>query len=223
MFKLILKFQDTLLEEYTFDTTPVTFGRREDNDVVIDNMAVSGHHAQIEEEDPSYYVLVDLESLNGTFLNQKKIMRERIFDGDSIIIGKHSLEFVDLRPEEEQPSRAEAPEDDKMAGRSFRDTVILDTQAQQELLAKQAAEKGLSPGSATGKAKENRTLRIDHHHIGGHTTDHRSRQATHYIRQIKGFRRQVLGASCGEDRSLDQQKAERLLSGLRRRAEEAGS
>ena len=103
MFKLVLTFQDTVLGEYTFDTTPVTVGRREDNDVVVDNMAVSGHHAQIEEEEPNYYILVDLESLNGTFLNQKKVTRERIFDGDSIIIGKHSLNFVDLRPEEEQP------------------------------------------------------------------------------------------------------------------------
>jgi len=62
MFKLILKFQDAVVEEYEFQTTPVTIGRRDDNDVVIDNMAVSGHHAVIEEEDPSYYVLVDLRS-----------------------------------------------------------------------------------------------------------------------------------------------------------------
>jgi len=41
MFKLVLKFQDSVLEEYTFDTTPVTVGRREDNDVVIDNMAIT--------------------------------------------------------------------------------------------------------------------------------------------------------------------------------------
>ncbi len=81
-------------------------------------------------------------------------MRERIFDGDSIIIGKHTLEFVDLRPEEEQPSRAGAPEDDKMAGRSFRDTVILDTQAQQELLAKQAAERGLPQDQLPEKPKK---------------------------------------------------------------------
>ena len=45
MFKLVLTFQDTVLGEYTFDTTPITVGRREDNDVVVDNMAVSGHHA----------------------------------------------------------------------------------------------------------------------------------------------------------------------------------
>jgi pSer/pThr/pTyr-binding forkhead associated (FHA) protein len=154
MFKLILKFQDTVLEEYTFDTTPVTMGRREDNDVVIDNMAVSGHHAQIEEEEPNYYVLVDLESLNGTFLNQKKVMRERIFDGDSIIIGKHSMEFVDLRPAEEQPIKGDISEADRLTTRQFRDTVILDTQAQQDLLAKQAQERGLSQDQLPEKPKK---------------------------------------------------------------------
>ncbi|MGB6064938.1 MAG: FHA domain-containing protein [Desulfomonilaceae bacterium] len=154
MFKLVLRFQDNVLQEYTFDTTPVTIGRREDNDVTIDNMAVSGHHAQIEEEEPNFYILVDLESLNGTFLNEKKVMRERIFDGDSIIIGKHSLDFVDLRPEEEQPSKAGSSEDQDLAGRSFRDTVILDTQAQQELLAKQAAQKGFSQDRPPEKPKK---------------------------------------------------------------------
>ncbi len=138
MFKLVLKFQDSVLEEFMFDKTPVTIGRRYDNDVVIDNMAVSGHHAAIEEENPNFYVLVDLESLNGTFLNETKISRERIFDGDVFIVGKHTLNFVDLRPETERPTREEA---ELKAKGSFRDTVILDTKAQQELLAKQAARK----------------------------------------------------------------------------------
>jgi pSer/pThr/pTyr-binding forkhead associated (FHA) protein len=142
MFKLILKFQDAVVEEYEFQTTPVTIGRRDDNDVVIDNMAVSGHHAVIEEEDPSYYILVDLGSLNGTFVNEAKITREKIFDGDAIIIGKHSIEFLDLRPESEQPLREPKAATAKKPPRDFRDTVILDTEAQQELLAKQAAERG---------------------------------------------------------------------------------
>jgi pSer/pThr/pTyr-binding forkhead associated (FHA) protein len=130
MFKLVLKFQDAVLEEYTFEKTPVTMGRRDDNDVVIDNMAVSGHHALIEEEDPNYYVLVDLESLNGTFVNDKKITRERVFDGDTLIVGKHVLDFVDLRPEEERPS----PEDRAPLPRpgGVRDTVALDVKVQQE-------------------------------------------------------------------------------------------
>ncbi|MBI5250979.1 MAG: FHA domain-containing protein [Desulfomonile tiedjei] len=151
MFKLVLKFQDAVLEEYTFEKTPVTVGRRDDNDVVIDNMAVSGHHALIEEEEPNYYVLVDLESLNGTFVNEKKIARERVFDGDTLIVGKHVLDFIDLRPEEERPLRdSQIP--DKQA--AFRDTVILDTKAQQELLAKQAAEKGFSDDKPPERPKK---------------------------------------------------------------------
>ncbi|AFM25748.1 FHA domain-containing protein [Desulfomonile tiedjei] len=144
MFKLVLKFQDAVLEEYTFEKTPVTIGRREDNDVVIDNMAVSGHHAIIEEEDPNYYVLADLESLNGTFVNEKKIAREKIFDNDTLIVGKHILSFIDLRPQDERPSREAEVAKDKP---TFRETVILDTKAQQELLAKHAAEQGSTENS----------------------------------------------------------------------------
>jgi len=152
MFKLILKFQDMVVKEYEFDSTPVTVGRRDDNDVVIDNMAVSGHHAVIEAEDPNYYVLVDLESLNGTFLNEKKVSREKIFDGDSFIVGKHVLNFVDLRPAFERPSREDTSESRPLGG-SYRDTVILDTKAQQELLAKHAAERGISPEQLAEKPK----------------------------------------------------------------------
>ena len=137
MFKLVLKFQESVLEEFVFDKTPVTIGRRYDNDVVIDNMAVSGHHAAIEEENPNFYVLVDLESLNGTFINETKVNRQKIYDGDILIVGKHTLSFNDLRPEDERPSR-DAPGNE---AKGFRDTVVLDTKAQQELLARQAAER----------------------------------------------------------------------------------
>ncbi len=153
MFKLILKFQDTVLNEYNFDKTPVTIGRRDDNDVVIDNMAVSGHHAAIEEEDPNFYVLVDLESLNGTFLNEKKVAREKVFHGDIILVGKHSLDFIDMRPEYQRPRKPGTTPAAK--GRpGYRDTVVLETKAQQELLAKQAAEKGISPEQMAERPKK---------------------------------------------------------------------
>lgn len=136
MFKLVLKFQDTLLEEFTFDTTPVLIGRRDDNDIIIDNMAVSGHHARIEHEDPDGYVVVDLGSLNGTFINEKKIVKKnKIVHGDLIIIGKHTIEFTDVAAKQESPQ----PEGEKN-GPAFRDTLMLDTEAQAELLAKQEAE-----------------------------------------------------------------------------------
>jgi FHA domain len=149
MFKLILRFQDTVLEEYSFDKTPVSMGRRDSNDVVIDNMAVSGTHASIETEPPNAYVLVDNDSLNGTFLNETKITRQKVFDGDLIIVGKHILEFRDLRPIEDRPPR----EDGDVVPRAaeIRETVMLDTEAQQELLAKQSAEKGSVAGESVEK------------------------------------------------------------------------
>jgi pSer/pThr/pTyr-binding forkhead associated (FHA) protein len=154
MFKLILKFQDTVIEEYEFHSTPVTIGRRDDNNVVIDNMAVSGHHAVIEMEDPNYYALVDLESLNGTFVNEAKISRQRVFDGDALIVGKHTLTFVDLRAEEERPIKQDSVPEGQAEGPQFRDTVILDTKAQQDLLAKHATERGISPEQLAEKPKK---------------------------------------------------------------------
>ena len=153
MFKLILEFQDTVVDDYIFHKIPVTIGRRDDNDVVIDNMAVSGHHAVIEAEDPNYFVLVDLDSLNGTFLNERKIGRERVFHGDTIIVGKHRLRLEDLRPERERPSREEVEEEKSPPGPAFRDTVILETKAQEELLAKQAEKMGYSPDEIPEKSK----------------------------------------------------------------------
>lgn len=153
MFKLILEFQDTVVDDYIFHKIPVTIGRRDDNDVVIDNMAVSGHHAVIEAEDPNYFVLVDLDSLNGTFLNERKVGRQRIFHGDSIIVGKHRLRFEDLRPEGERPSKEEVKEEEERPPGEFRDTVILETKAQEELLAKQAEKMGYAAGEIPEKAK----------------------------------------------------------------------
>ncbi len=92
-------------------------------------------------------MITDEDSLNGTFVNEKKITHERIYDGDVITIGKHSLDLIDIRPESERPARSK-DENDKKPQSAFRDTIVLDTKAQQELLAKQAAEKGANPEDA---------------------------------------------------------------------------
>ncbi len=136
MFKLILKFQDTDLQEYTFEKTPVKIGRRDDNDIQIDNMAVSGRHCQIDFESPNFYVIADKDSLNGTFVNEKKVAHDRLHSGDNIIVGKHTLVFVDLRPEDSKPEK----EDEQAQQAGLSEPMALDTKAQQELLEKQAAD-----------------------------------------------------------------------------------
>ncbi len=67
-------------------------GRKKANDIVIDNLAVSGFHAQIDSVSNTF-VLRDLDSTNGTFVNDKKITLHTLQHNDSILIGKHELIF----------------------------------------------------------------------------------------------------------------------------------
>lgn len=100
--KFLLKFHAAVIKEIPITKTPVTIGRKPDNDIVIDNMSVSGHHARVVTQGTSY-VLEDLQSTNGTFLNDKRILNSAIRHEDSILIGQHSLVFVN---HEEQAAAA---------------------------------------------------------------------------------------------------------------------
>ncbi|MBI3398937.1 MAG: FHA domain-containing protein [Deltaproteobacteria bacterium] len=90
--KLMLKFQGVLIKEYNLDKPSLSIGRKEDNDICIDNMAVSGHHAKIDNNEDSLTV-TDLHSTNGTFVNGKKITEAVLRPNDWITIGKHILYF----------------------------------------------------------------------------------------------------------------------------------
>jgi pSer/pThr/pTyr-binding forkhead associated (FHA) protein len=91
--KLVLKFDNQVLKEVPLGAAPVTIGRAPDNDLQIDNLAVSNHHARVYTEE-GRLVVEDLDSLNGTFLNQTRVKREWLNSGDTILVGKHVI-FVD--------------------------------------------------------------------------------------------------------------------------------
>jgi predicted component of type VI protein secretion system len=88
--RLVLKFQSSTLKEVPLGTRPVTIGRAPDNDIPIDNLAVSNYHARVYVEAGSL-VVEDLNSLNGCFLNDIRVERAMLKDGDSILIGKHHI------------------------------------------------------------------------------------------------------------------------------------
>lgn len=126
--KLILKFDERELSECAVGTHAVTIGRLPDNDVVIDNPAVSGRHARVYREG-NHYVLEDLKSTNGTFVNDKPIARHTLLEGDSVLVGKHTLVFTQQGGEQgaaAAKSEAFVPE---IGG-----TMMLDTQKQKSLL-----------------------------------------------------------------------------------------
>jgi pSer/pThr/pTyr-binding forkhead associated (FHA) protein len=91
---VIVQFKDTPQGEYHLVAgATLTIGRRPGNDIVIDNLAVSGSHAAIEGRDRGF-LLTDLHSKNGTFVNGALTASHWLQPGDEITIGKHTLLFT---------------------------------------------------------------------------------------------------------------------------------
>ena len=88
--KLVLRFDNRTLREVPLSNSPVTIGRAPDNDICIDNLAVSNYHARVF-SDSGRLQVEDLKSLNGTFLNGTKVNKEWLNSGDVILVGKHSV------------------------------------------------------------------------------------------------------------------------------------
>ena len=127
MAKLELRFEGNFLAEYPLTMKTLTMGRGQDCDVFIDNLAVSTHHARILFEEDQY-VLEDNKSLNGTFVNDIRVDRVPLRDGDKIGVGKHSL-VVRLHTD----ARSDATHRKVVAPR-LDGTVVLDTKQRKELL-----------------------------------------------------------------------------------------
>lgn len=99
--KLYLKFGDKVLKEIMLSSGIVTVGRLPDNLLQLDNPGVSGHHARIYWEKERYFV-EDSNSTNGTYLNGQPVRKAQLQDGDVVVIGKHSIEFISKDAEERQ-------------------------------------------------------------------------------------------------------------------------
>jgi len=79
-----------MIEKKKFDTDSISIGRDIENDLYINNLAVSRFHAKIYREGPKI-IIKDLGSANGTYVNGKKIEWANINIGDIIMVGKHTL------------------------------------------------------------------------------------------------------------------------------------
>ncbi|MBX9958611.1 MAG: FHA domain-containing protein [Burkholderiaceae bacterium] len=101
--KMIVSIDGVVIKEVQLTKERTTLGRRPYNDVVIDNLAVSGEHAALQ-MNGSEVVLEDLNSTNGTYVNGKAIKKQALQNGDTIEVGKYKIKFV---------NEAEAPGFDK--------------------------------------------------------------------------------------------------------------
>jgi len=106
MARLILSLDSQVLAEYNMNKERYTVGRLPDNDVRIDNPAVSGHHALIINILNDSF-LEDLNSTNGTYVNGKLIKKHALQHGDVITCGHHQLRFVDSHAGDAEPDEFE--------------------------------------------------------------------------------------------------------------------
>ncbi len=90
---LTLRFRDIKIRDYPIAPgQALTIGRKHSNDIVIDNLEVSGSHARVESV-ATTFVLRDLDSTNGTFVNEQQVALHNLRHNDVILIGKHKLIF----------------------------------------------------------------------------------------------------------------------------------
>jgi pSer/pThr/pTyr-binding forkhead associated (FHA) protein len=94
MARLMLSLDGQILAEYNMNKERYTIGRLPDNDIRIDNPAVSGHHSLIINILNDSF-LEDLNSTNGTYVNGKLIKKHAMQNGDVITVGHHQLRFID--------------------------------------------------------------------------------------------------------------------------------
>ena len=128
MARLILMFNKQVIKEYPLTKDSITIGRQEDNTIAIDNLAVSGYHARIDSAGEDF-ILTDLQSTNGTFVNENKVISHKLSRGDNVVIGKHVILFVATEKGQAEPEVKKEMDMNK--------TMMLDTAKQRELLAKQ--------------------------------------------------------------------------------------
>src|SRR5210317_672918 len=153
MARLMLSLDGQVLAEYNMTKERYTVGRLPDNDVRIDNAAVSGHHALIINILNDSF-LEDLNSTNGTYVNGKLIKKHALQHGDVITIGHHQLRFSD-----QQTNETEQDE--------FEKTMVIPAgqqNADQLAAAEKAAEKAASVASAEESAPiagERDDLKVD--------------------------------------------------------------
>lgn len=120
--EIVVKYEDKVIERVVSQKKRISIGRTPDNDIVLENKAVSRKHALIEFDEDSA-LIIDNESLNGTFVNSRKITEEVLKDNDQITIGKFNLIY-----------HRDAPKEARFA--DLDGTMVLKTRKQRELLEK---------------------------------------------------------------------------------------
>jgi pSer/pThr/pTyr-binding forkhead associated (FHA) protein len=95
--KMIVSIDGVVIKEVQLTKDRTSLGRRPYNDIVIDNLAVSGEHAVLQMTGTEVY-LEDLNSTNGTYINGKAVKKQLLQNNDTVEIGKYKIKYVNEAP-----------------------------------------------------------------------------------------------------------------------------
>jgi pSer/pThr/pTyr-binding forkhead associated (FHA) protein len=90
---MIVSIDGVVIKEVQLTKDRTTLGRRPYNDIVIDNLAVSGEHAVLQMSAAEVY-LEDLNSTNGTYVNGKAVKKQLLQNNDTVEIGKYKIKYI---------------------------------------------------------------------------------------------------------------------------------
>src|SRR5437764_13655940 len=133
--KMIVSIDGVVIKEVQLTKDRTTLGRRPYNDIVIDNLAVSGEHAVLQMTGNEVY-LEDLNSTNGTYINGKAVKKQLLQNNDTVEIGKYKIKFIN-----------------EVAGPTFEKTMILKPGMVPPMPAKPGAPAGAATAAAPAAAK----------------------------------------------------------------------
>lgn len=146
--KLILSMDGAVLKEYVLNKERMTIGRKPHNDVVIDNLAVSGEHAAIVTILNDSF-LEDLDSTNGVMVNGAQVKKHFLQNNDVIEIGKYKLKYLNDQPSTTTAADFERTMVLRAPVKKAETAPLAQTQAQAPAMAKAATQM-----EATGKFHE---------------------------------------------------------------------
>src|SRR5881396_2730639 len=93
MGKLVVSLDGDVIKEVQITKDKTTLGRRPYNDIVIDNLAVSGEHAVLQMVGTDVFI-EDLNSTNGTYINGKAVKKQLLAHNDTVEVGKYKIKFM---------------------------------------------------------------------------------------------------------------------------------
>lgn len=145
---LTLKLKNQILGDYPLqEGVSLTIGRRNKNNLIIQDQAVSGHHAKIDSVGDRF-VLIDLQSKNGSFVNEQLTSSHWLKHGDIINIGEHSLVFN--CSESENTPCEDAEELDR--------TIVLETSQYRNIMRKSNPTKSINNVAGFWDKRQHRTF-----------------------------------------------------------------